>query len=207
MTQTLTRRLMVPAVLGLVALGSMRPAVASAPPLLPRQPSAALYPAGTTLRVTSPLSNFQKSCLWDLDCIEGGTPRTHTQDEDALGRVGGWLSFAEWDGKRRQQMTFTLFGSTYATPRQAATAAADFNAQLTGKGFGLSPFRCSSFVTGTDARQYCARYHEHAPIGGRYFSVGASEGTQEIELVSYANTRYQAFKRVTLALAQSAMSE
>src|SRR5437763_16042856 len=149
----MTRWFLVPvSVLALVELVSAPTAHAGPVPPLPQQPAASLYLSGTRVKVTDHLSNSRKSCQWNLDCVDG-LPRTHTQDEDALGRVGGWMSFAEWDGKQRRQMTFTLYWSAYATPDQAAAAAADFDAQLTGKRFGLSPFSCPSFVTGTDARQ------------------------------------------------------
>jgi hypothetical protein len=199
------RRFILVAALALVGLAATHPAHASTTPALPVQPPAALYPAGTKIAVTDPLSNFQKSCLWNLNCSDGASPVTHSRDEDALGRLAGWLVFADWHGKHGQQMTFTLFGSSYATPAQAQAAAADYQAHLTGRRFGLTPFRCPRSVTSADGKRYCARFHDHSPIGGHYFSLAASQGTIEIELLSYANARYDDLRRFTFAQAQAAI--
>lgn len=192
--------------LALLGLGATHPVRASAAPLLPHKPPGTLYPAGVRIAVTDPLSNFQKSCLWDLDCADGATPVTHSRDEDALGRLGGWLVFAEWDGPHRRQMTFTLFGSSYDTPAHAQAAAADYQTQITGHRWRLTAFPCPPSSAGPYTSQYCARYHDHSAIGGHYFSLSMTEGALEIELLSYANTRFHALRRFTFAQARAAMA-
>lgn len=200
-----TRILVLIVVLTLAGLGTTQPAHAFAPPLLPHLPPASLYPAGTKMVVTDPLSNFQKSCAWDLNCSDGATPHTHSRDEDSLGRIGGWMVVAKWDGRHGRQMTFILFGSSYDTPAHAQAAAADYYTQLTSSRFQMKYFSCPPSVTGTDSHQYCARYHDRSAIGGHYFSLSASEGSIEMELLSFANTRFQDFRRYTFGQAQTVL--
>jgi hypothetical protein len=174
---------------------------------LPHQPPATLYPTGSKIVVTNHLSNFQKSCSWDLDCSNGATPVAHSHDEDTLGRLRGWLVFAQWQGKHGKQMTFTLYGSAYDTPAHAQAAAADYQAQLTGPHFKLTAFPCPSSLNTVASRPYCARYHDHSAIGGHYFSLAAAQGTREIELLAYANTRYPTLRHLTFAQGEAALAQ
>jgi hypothetical protein len=191
-----------PALAGLV---TVQPAHALAPPLLPHLAPASLDPAGTKMVVTDPLSNFQKSCAWDLNCSDGATPYTHSTDEDALGRLGGWMVVAQWNGRHGRQMTFILFGSAYDTAAHGQAAAADYQAQLTSPRFQMKHFPCPVSVTAVDSHTFCARYHDRSLLGGHYFSLSASEGSIEIELLSFANTRFNDFRRDTFAQAQAAL--
>ena len=193
------------ATLPLLAILATSPVHATPARAVPHQPPASLFPTGSRIVVTKPLSNFQKSCTWDLDCSNGATPLAHSHDEDALGRLGGWLVFAAWQGPHNQQMTFTLYGSSYDTPAYAQAAAADYQAQLTGPRFKLSAFPCPSLLSRRVRHSVCARYHDHSVLGGHWVTIAAAQGTVEIELFSYANTRYAALRHDTVAQALTAL--